>query len=90
MVMAPHFKAVTDSNYQTTINMSAMVCKRCGVVNISRHYGVAMGLCRVSPCLVETFCNQRTYKLVQEKHLFTVHIPVYMTPNYLHYTYLFT
>ena len=32
-------------------NMSAMVCTICEVVNISRHYGVAMGLCRVGYCL---------------------------------------
>ena len=28
-----------------------MVCKRSGLVNISRHYWVAMDLCRVGPCL---------------------------------------
>ena len=30
--------------------MSAMVCKRCGVVKISRHYGVAMDLRHIGSC----------------------------------------
>ena len=32
---------------ETRTNVSAMVCKRCGVVKLSRHYMVAMDLCHV-------------------------------------------
>ena len=37
MVMAPPILEVSD---MTRINMSAIVCKRCGVVKMARHYGV--------------------------------------------------
>ena len=30
------------------------VGKRCGEVKMSRHYGVAMGLCRVGPCFFKS------------------------------------
>ena len=54
MVMAPPFRAISDSHleFKDKNKMSAMVCKCCGVVKKSRHYGVAMGLCRVGPCSV--------------------------------------
>ena len=37
--------------------MSATVCKHCGVVEISRHYWVAMGLCCVSRCFERNFVH---------------------------------
>ena len=44
--------------------MFAMVCKHCGVVKISRHYRVAMGLCRVGPCLPV----DKLYDLINNLH----------------------
>ena len=40
-------------------NMSAIVCKRCGAVKISRHYGVAMGLYCVGPSLCHCLDSER-------------------------------
>ena len=43
-----------------------MVCKSCQVVKISRHYGVAMGVCRIGPCFLLTtltnYCRQNPVK----------------------------
>ena len=35
-----------------TSNISAIVCNQCGTVNISKYYGVAMGLSSVSQKLM--------------------------------------
>ena len=52
MVMVSLFQDVGDLlTEQTRTNMSAKVCKPTRVVKISTQYGVAMGLCRVGPCL---------------------------------------
>ena len=40
-------------------NMSAIVCKRCGAVKISRHYRVAMGLYCVGPSLCHCLDSER-------------------------------
>ena len=37
---------------------SAIVCNHWGIVKISRHYSVAMGRCRVSPCFFLPFFLQ--------------------------------
>ena len=42
---------VTDTlTKQTRTNMSTMVCKYHGLVQISRHYKVVMDLCPLGPC----------------------------------------
>ena len=52
--------------------MSAVVCKYCGELKISRHHRVASGMCRVGPCFSKgvknmTLCDK--LELFQRFHL---------------------
>ena len=47
-VMAP-FTIQVNYIFQL-LNISAMVCKPCGEVKVSRHYGWAIGLCVPALC----------------------------------------